>query len=195
MSGDGWSGSNHDVGSFSEVDEELRHRITVQDANLMRVHEAEEEYLAAMKEYLALYAQTVTECPDNWTVARKEREAKTVNWKARVRYERAKVAWEAAKLYAEIQDRLINAVQSRGANVRKQADLEAVAHQRIGEVRNDPLPHKAYRRLDTDCAACGEPQYDTPSGPCCENGHGGEGGVPRNQTATASYYQRRRKPF
>lgn len=133
---DGWSGSNHDVGSFSEVDEELRHRILVQDANLMRVHEAEEEYLAAMEEYLPAYAKTVAECPDNWPVARKEREAKTVNWKARIRYERAKVAWEAAQLYAKVQSGLINAVQSRGANVRKQADLEAVAHRAIGEVRN-----------------------------------------------------------
>lgn len=136
-SNDGWSGSNHDVGSFSEVDEELRERILKQDANLMRVHEAEEEYLAAMEEYLPAYAKTVAGCPDNWPVARKERKAKTVNWKARIRYERAKVAWEAAQLYAKVQSGLINAVQSRGANVRKQADLEAVAHRTMGDVRHD----------------------------------------------------------
>jgi len=27
------------------------------------------------------------------------------------------------------------------------------------------------------CAECGEPQYNTPSGPVCKNGHGGEPGV------------------
>jgi|GEM_PF-4913560 len=137
MNNSGWSGSNHDVGSFAEVDEELRHRIVIQDDNLRRVHEAEEEYLTAMEEYLPAYAETVAACPSNWPVAKKEREAKTVNFRARIRYERAKVAWEAAKLYASVQSGLINAVQSRGANVRKQADLEGTAHAVIGEVRNN----------------------------------------------------------
>lgn len=130
----GWSGSNHDVGSFAEVDEELRYRVTIQDDNLLRVHEAEEEYLAAMEEYLPAYAETVAACPSNWPVAKKEREAKTVNFRARIRYERAKLKWEAAKLYADVQKGLINAVQSRGANVRSQADLEKPAH-RFGDVR------------------------------------------------------------
>jgi len=29
-----------------------------------------------------------------------------------------------------------------------------------------------------DCADCGQPQYQTPSGPCCINGHGGADGIP-----------------
>lgn len=136
MTNSGWSGSNHDVGTFSEVDEELRHRITIQDDNLRRVHEAEEEYLAAMEEYLGAFAETVATLPDSWPTARKDREAKTINYKARIRYEKAKTAWEAAKLYANVQEGLINAVQSRGANVRKQADLEGAAHATMGEVRN-----------------------------------------------------------
>lgn len=182
----GWSGSNHDVGSFSEVDEELRHRILIQDDNLRRVHEAEEAYLAAMEEYLPAYAETVASCPSDWPTARKEREAKTVHYKFRIKYEKAKLAWEAAKLYASVQEGLINAVQSRGANVRKQADLEVAAHAVMGEVRNNPKSAQSYRPLDMDCAECGLVQYDTPSGPCCENGHGGAEGVP---------VKRKRRPF
>jgi len=136
MNRPGWSGSNHDVGTFSEVDEELRHRVLIQDDNLRRVHETEEEYLAAMEEYLSAFAVSVAACPSNWPTAKKEREAKTVNFRSRIRYERAKVAWEAAKLYASVQGGLINAIQSRGANVRTQVALEVSAHQ-LGEVRHE----------------------------------------------------------
>jgi len=57
-------------------------------------------------------------------------------------------------------------------------------HANVGLVRrhvgDDDLPPKFHSKKVIDwplngelCSVCGEAQYRTPSGPCCENGHGG----------------------
>ena len=38
--------------------------------------------------------------------------------------------------------------------------------------------------LPTDCSDCGMPQFQTPSGPTCGNGHGGAEGLPRGSFTT-----------
>lgn len=119
-----WGGSNADIGTFAEVDEELRHRVVLQDDNLLRFREAEHEYLEAMEAYLTAYAVTLQGCPSQWPTAKKEREAKTVNYRERIRFEKAQLGWESAKLHINAQSGLINAVQTRGANIRRQADLD-----------------------------------------------------------------------
>lgn len=36
------------------------------------------------------------------------------------------------------------------------------------------VPHVSeFRHTGKMCSVCGFAQYDTPGGPCCENGHGG----------------------
>jgi hypothetical protein len=37
----------------------------------------------------------------------------------------------------------------------------------------DEKPVDSYPPLGTLCSDCGLPQYDTPGGACCNNGHGG----------------------
>lgn len=175
MSNDGFAGSNHDVGSFSEVDEELRDRTLIQDANLQRTHECEDEYVAAMEAYFKAFAVSVEACPSNWPTAKKEREAKTINFRERIRFEKAKVRFEAAKLYVEAQKALINSVQSRGANVRAQAHLDggpqwsSSPRPVMGERERRTLENHT---LTTRCSECGELQYGCPSGVTCPNGHG-----------------------
>jgi hypothetical protein len=42
----------------------------------------------------------------------------------------------------------------------------------------DEGPAEAYPLNGLLCPECGTPQYDTPGGACCKNGHGGLQGVP-----------------
>lgn len=46
----------------------------------------------------------------------------------------------------------------------------------------EPIPPiESFDKTGTKCSVCREPQFNTPSGPCCKNGHGGADPLPPEQ--------------
>lgn len=84
----------------------------------------------------------------------------------------------------------------------KLASLEAKKEEEVPEGADEPLVDRLkkigdqqavnppepvlmdFPLLGTSCSICGKPQYDTPSGSLCENGHGGVAPAPAPAPAT-----------
>ena len=66
----------------------------------------------------------------------------------------------------------IPALQAAVSQASNRHQVEAT---RLGDTVSllTPRTRPAVSPTGTQCSACGEPQFDTPHGPCCQNGHGG----------------------
>lgn len=58
---------------------------------------------------------------------------------------------------------------------------DAIDHELGVTTRSLEEPYDENCLLDTNCAKCGEQQFNTPSGATCKNGHGGAEGVSRDE--------------
>jgi hypothetical protein len=121
-----WSGSNVDLGTFSEVDEDLRLRVVRMDEAMAEAEAANRDLRESMGSYMVAYARSISLSNEKTNAAR-EREAKTDNVELRVEMERAELRWKFAQMAVRAAESQLNGVQSRGANLRSQLRLDGTA--------------------------------------------------------------------
>lgn len=57
----------------------------------------------------------------------------------------------------------------------------------IVHLKEDYPEELATEKFGTICSICGEPQFDTPSGPTCKNGHGGADGIEEDNSSSNEF--------
>lgn len=135
--GDGWAGSNVDLGTVAEIDAELQHRIRLLDDSLAAAKQAAGELGEARGVYLVAFARSVAASHER-TSTGKEREAKTENVHDRVRHERAELVWKLAQLACDVGQSQLTGVQTRAANLRGQMQLDGTAPSFDGRRGREP---------------------------------------------------------
>lgn len=133
---EGWAGSNVDLGTFAEIDAELRERARLMDEALAEAKAANMALRESQGAYMIAFARSVAMSSERAT-AGKEREAKTDNVEARVVYESAKLRWELAQLGVRTAENQLNGAQTRAANLRRQVSLDGTTPSWSGGGRDD----------------------------------------------------------
>ena len=81
------------------------------------------------------------------------------------------LAWSEVKLLADRLDSMYSVATAKGltAPASDSQDFRDGPVRAWDHVNGEP----EMVATGTKCSVCGEPQFDTPSGACCTNGHGG----------------------